>query len=70
MISAACPARWGRITPSYGLYKFKLGFGGDYVEFVGEMDLVLNKPVNWFINTAKPIFMDLRQKLYLLKNRK
>ena len=64
------PGQVGEDHPLYGLYKFKLGFGGDYVEFVGEMDLVLNKPVNWFIGTAKPIFMELRRKLYLLKNKK
>lgn len=64
------PGRVGEDHPLYGLYKFKLGFGGDYVEFVGEMDLVLNKPVNWFINTAKPVFMRLRHKLYMLKNKK
>ena len=64
------PGRVGEDHPLYGLYKFKLGFGGDYVEFVGEMDMVLNKPVNWFINTAKPIFMNLRSKLYMLKNKK
>ncbi|MDD6024927.1 MAG: peptidoglycan bridge formation glycyltransferase FemA/FemB family protein [Oscillospiraceae bacterium] len=64
------PGQVGEDHPLYGLYKFKLGFGGDYVEFVGEMDMVLNRPVNWFITTAKPIFMDLRKKLYLLKNKK
>ena len=63
------PGRVGEDHPLYGLYKFKLGFGGDYVEFVGEMDLVLKPFINKFINTAKPIFMDLRQKLYLLKNK-
>jgi lipid II:glycine glycyltransferase (peptidoglycan interpeptide bridge formation enzyme) len=64
------PGQVGEDHPLYGLYKFKLGFGGDYVEFVGEMDMVLNKPVNWFINTGKPIFMRWRQKLYMLKNKK
>ena len=62
------PGQVGEDHPLYGLYKFKLGFGGDYVEFVGEMDMVLNRPVNWFINTAKPIYMEARRKLYLKKN--
>ena len=64
------PGRVGEDHPLYGLYKFKLGFGGDYVEFVGEMDMVLNRPVNWMITKGKPIFMDVRKKLYLLKNKK
>lgn len=64
------PGRVGEDHPLYGLYKFKLGFGGDYVEFVGEMDMVLNPPVHWMITKGKPIFMDVRKKLYLLKNKK
>ena len=64
------PGRVGEDHPLYGLYKFKLGFGGDYVEFVGEVDMVLNKPVNFMITKGKPVFMELRKKLYLLKNKK
>ena len=64
------PGRVGEDHPLYGLYKFKLGFGGDYVEFVGEMDMVRKPAVNWLVNTGKPIFMKARQRLYLLKNRK
>ena len=64
------PGRVGEDHPLYGLYKFKLGFGGDYVEFVGEMDMVLSKPVNFMITKGKPVFMELRKKLYLLKNKK
>ena len=63
------PGQVGEDHPLYGLYKFKLGFGGDYVEFVGEMDMVLKPAVNWFINTAKPIFMDIRTKLYMRKGK-
>ena len=64
------PGQVGEDHPLYGLYKFKLGFGGDYVEFVGEMDLVRKPLINWFINTGKPIFMHWRAKLYLLKHKK
>ena len=32
-------------NPLYGLYKFKKGFNGEFTEFVGEMDLILNKPL-------------------------
>ena len=64
------PGPVGEDHPLYGLYKFKLGFGGDYVEFVGEMDLVRKPLINWFINTGKPIFMHWRAKLYLLKHKK
>ncbi len=56
-------------NPLYGLYRFKKGFGGDFTEFVGEMDLVLNKPVYWFMEKATSMFKDVRKMLYLVKNR-
>lgn len=30
--------------PLYGLYRFKRGFGGDFTEFIGEMNLILSQP--------------------------
>lgn len=36
---------------NYGLYHFKKGFGGEFIEFIGEFDLVINKfYYNIFIN--------------------
>ena len=31
--------------PVYGIYLFKKGFGGEFTEFLGEFDYVLNKPL-------------------------
>jgi len=56
-------------NPLYGLYRFKKGFGGDFTEFVGEMDLVLNKPIYLFVEKATSLFKDLRKTVYLIKNR-
>ena len=56
-------------NPLYGLYRFKKGFGGDFTEFVGEMDLVLNKPVYLFVEKGTSLFKDLRKTVYLIKNR-
>ena len=56
-------------NPLYGLYRFKKGFGGDFTEFVGEMDLVLSKPVYWAVEHGTGILKDVRKKVYLLKNR-
>ena len=56
-------------NPLYGLYRFKKGFGGDFTEFVGEMDLVLNKAVYLFMEKSTSIFKDLRKTVYLIKNR-
>ena len=57
-------------NPLYGLYRFKKGFGGDFTEFVGEMDLVLNKAVYNFVEKSTSIFKELRKTAYLIKNRK
>ena len=63
------PGDVGEDHPLYGLVKFKRGFGGDYTEFVGEMDLVL-KPF-WYktIEKSTSAFKEVRKKLYLIKNR-
>lgn len=37
-------------NPLYGIYRFKKGFNGDLVEFIGEMDLIL-KPMGFKIVT-------------------
>jgi len=44
-------------------------FGGDFTEFVGEMDLVLNKPIYLFVEKGTSLFKDLRKTVYLIKNR-
>ncbi len=54
-------------NPLYGLYKFKKGFNGDFTEFVGEMDLILNKSIYNFVEKGTNIFKELRKKVYMLK---
>lgn len=36
--------------PLYGLYRFKKGFGGEFTEFIGEFDYVVN-PIGYFMWT-------------------
>ena len=38
--------------PQYGIYKFKKGFNGDFVEFVGELSIVLNPFMNFLYNNV------------------
>ncbi len=54
-------------NPLYGLYKFKKGFNGEFTEFVGEMDLVLNNSIYNFVEKGTNIFKELRKKVYMLK---
>ena len=56
-------------NPLYGLYKFKKGFGGDFTEFVGEMDLVLNRPVYFAVEHGTNLLKEVRKRAYLHKNR-
>ncbi|MDR3552485.1 MAG: peptidoglycan bridge formation glycyltransferase FemA/FemB family protein [Clostridia bacterium] len=53
-------------NPLYGLYRFKKGFNGDFTEFAGEFDLVLNAPVNFAVRWGLRLLKRLRH----LKNRR
>ena len=56
-------------NPLYGLYRFKRGFNGDFTEFVGELNLVLNRPVYALVERGQHLYRRLRQKRYQQKNR-
>lgn len=42
-------------SPLYGLYRFKKGFNGDFIEFAGEADLILNSAANKIITFSQKI---------------
>ena len=49
-------------NPLFGLHEFKRKFGGDYVEFLGEWDYVIN-PVMYFVFTKLvPIYRNIIKK--------
>lgn len=56
-------------NPLYGLFRFKQGFGGDFTEFVGEMDLVLCPVIYWAVEHGTSVFKELRKQVYLIRNR-
>ena len=56
-------------NPLYGLYKFKKGFGGDFTEFIGEMDYVLSPLAYTLTEKGTAVFKELRKTAYLIKNR-
>ncbi len=55
--------------PLYGLYKFKKGFHGDYVEFIGEYDLVYNKTFYKLYETFEPMYYSGVRKLIRAKKK-
>ena len=45
--------------PQYGIYKFKKGFNGDFVEFVNELYIEFNPLMNKAFNIAEKIYKKL-----------
>lgn len=53
-------------NPLYGLYRFKKGFNGDFTEFCGEFDLILNRPVAKLVDTG----ISITKKIRHMRNRR
>ena len=47
-------------NPLYGLYKFKKGFNGNFVEFIGEFDIVVDNGIYTLYKKAVPQFKKIR----------
>ena len=56
-------------NPRYGLHIFKKKFGGDYVEFIGEFDLVTNKIMYFVFTKLVPIYRKIVRSITKLKRR-
>lgn len=50
-------------NPLYGLYRFKRGFGGDMVEFLGDYDLVLSKGWYFLWSEARPAYSKIVRRI-------
>lgn len=50
-------------NPLLGLHEFKKKFGGDYTEFIGEFDLILNKPIYFAFVKLVPIYRNIIKKI-------
>lgn len=57
-------------NPLYGLYRFKKGFGGEFVEFTGEYDYVLSPAFYHLWNWGEPRYRHLRGRLADLRGRR
>ena len=53
-------------NPVYGIHLFKKRLGGEYTEFIGEFDLVVNKPAYYLYKMLIPI----RYKIQRFKSKK
>jgi len=45
----------------YGIHNFKKRLGGEYIEFIGEYDLIVNKFMYFIYNKLKPIYRKLKK---------
>ena len=49
-------------NPILSLHEFKKKFGGDYVEFLGEWDYILNKPMYFIFTKLVPTYRKIIKK--------
>lgn len=57
-------------NPLYGLYRFKLGFGGTFTEFCGEFELQFNPFLAKWIDKGSHAFIEMRRRLFVLRGKK
>ncbi|MBQ3111960.1 MAG: peptidoglycan bridge formation glycyltransferase FemA/FemB family protein [Firmicutes bacterium] len=63
------PGDVGEDHPLYGLVKFKRGFGGDYIRFIGEFDMVYRPFMYRFYHFIEPKYQVAVRKLIRLKRK-
>ncbi|MBC9784549.1 peptidoglycan bridge formation glycyltransferase FemA/FemB family protein [Heliobacterium chlorum] len=63
------PGDVGEDHPLYGLVRFKRGFNGDYVHFIGEYDRVYQPFFYNFWNVAEPLYQNTVRKLLASRKR-
>ena len=51
-------------NPVYGIHLFKKRLGGEYTEFIGEFDFIINKPIYYVYKTLVPIRYKLQKLIY------
>jgi len=56
-------------NPLYGLYKFKKGFSGELVEFIGEFELITKPFIYKSMQKARHILSVFTRTVYRIKNR-
>lgn len=49
-------------NPLYGLYRFKKGFGGEMVEFIGEWDKVYSRFFYWLWTNVLPVYLKITRR--------
>ena len=48
--------------PMWGVYRFKQGFGGEFVPHIGAWDYPTNRPLYWAYTAAMPKVLDFMRR--------
>jgi lipid II:glycine glycyltransferase (peptidoglycan interpeptide bridge formation enzyme) len=48
--------------PMWGVYRFKVGFGGEFVPWIGAWDFPVNRSLYWLYTVAMPRLLDLARR--------
>jgi len=54
-------------STGYGIFDFKRGFGGYIIEYIGEFDLIINKPMYYLYNLMLKIYQGLKKIKSIIK---
>ena len=54
-------------TPEYGVYEYKRGYGGFVIEYIGEFDLIINKPYYLAYKYGLELYRTFRKIVYKIK---
>jgi lipid II:glycine glycyltransferase (peptidoglycan interpeptide bridge formation enzyme) len=54
--------------PMWGVYRFKQGFGGQFVQHIGAWDYTAARPLYWLYTTAMPRILDWMRRRHWARN--
>jgi lipid II:glycine glycyltransferase (peptidoglycan interpeptide bridge formation enzyme) len=53
------PEKLDETDPMWGVYRFKMGFRGEFATWLGAYDWPVSTPIYWLYTTAMPRVLDL-----------
>jgi lipid II:glycine glycyltransferase (peptidoglycan interpeptide bridge formation enzyme) len=56
------PDKVEEADPMWGVYRFKSGFGGEFVPWIGAWDFPVNRGLYWLYTVAMPSFLELARR--------
>jgi peptidoglycan pentaglycine glycine transferase (the first glycine) len=63
------PDRLDESDPLWGVYRFKEGFGGEFVSHIGAWDFAVSRPLYWLYRVVMPRVLELMRRRHRLEAR-